>query len=661
MSINMRMMMRVMAVLSMIAWNSLALVSKSRTGVRVSIVDGHLEQKHPSTFKRSANLDEVGTGPGRPLFSLNAPALLDVAPKKGFFGTRCIALVMDKRTHALTVNPNSLDPSGLASACWTNGANQTGWSSLEVMTAESDKVPLSVKAYGGGLLEGLITYGKIKTFSRTVRELLQKDVPDFKAKGLVERAIKVALLSWEDLAGGDASVVPVDDISRQAWCALLQMRGIRDGYNVMATQLNERKISMYELMVINMHSELPALVELYGKPDLAKYTKKSPSSFLHKGSKRTTATRNNSDPISTQFGRWASHKPHGAALVRRIGAQGTVTDIVVAHSAFGNYGEMHRVHKSYGFHWTNLVPNMTMTSYPGCISSTDDFFMTDRGLLLMSTNMGVPKTGKFSKPRLSNEGLPSFVRSLISTRLAILPRSWARIYGFLSGIAGAKQWIIVDYNKFKKRQPIANETVFMVEALPSLMRTADVSAAVHEYGFFQAHGVPHFKQIREIFGLPRMPESIRQEHKMSALLDKGESVNSLDNARTLFQEITPSRPGQIPVASRYDIAEDGTDLGCNTSSSACIPEGSIDAKITNSCLVAMMASQARSGPPTNNRHAPFSWEGKFSDWPHYKQPQTWNFPWVNLLKDRVSAPLDNLITVCNDENEEAEVTKEGED
>jgi len=152
------------------------------------------------------------------------------------------------------------------------------------------------------------------------------------------------------------------------------------------------------------------------------------------------------------WARWASHMPRGSAVVRRVGPEGTPEDMISGHVTFGNYGEMLRMMKTYKINFGTNVGKVTMSSYPACVSSTDDYFVTNKGFVVMSTNLWVPDSGEYAWPSKTNEGLPSFVRALIATRLAVHPRMWAKTYGFLTGIAGAKQWLIADYGKLKPGQ-----------------------------------------------------------------------------------------------------------------------------------------------------------------------------------------------------------------
>jgi len=110
--------------------------------------------------------------------------------------------------------------------------------------------------------------------------------------------------------------------------------------------------------------------------------------------------------------------------------------------------------------------------------------MTDKGFVLMSTNLWLPATGEYARPPTTNEGLPMFLRAAVATKTAAQPRRWAKLYASLTGIAGAKQWLIVDYSKFKGGQPVTDDTVFLVESLPRLTRLGDVSKTLRTNGFF---------------------------------------------------------------------------------------------------------------------------------------------------------------------------------
>jgi len=566
---------------------------------------------------------KVGDGFGRALYQINY-----VEMPNHTTGNRCITARMDKYTHSLQVDEKEADQNSIAWACYNDIINQTGWATLVVTTTSDTDVPLQVRAYTAGLVEGLLTAPRIGQFHKNVVDLLKKDTNGGAALMAVDRVLRMSLIAWEEFAGGDAHVEPKSDLTKQAWAALLQLRGIRDGNNLLSEDDNVTPLSAYQVMMTNMHAEIPGIVELYGRSEQAKLL----SSFMQ-------PTASADKPGENGWPRWAAHAPKGSAIVRRVGTMTRPDDMLSAHVTFGEYGEMIKIMKTYKLHFGTLINDVTMSSYPGCVSSTDDYFITGRGFVLMSTSLWLPSSGEYSKPAITNDGLPSFLRAIMATRLATAPRMWAKVYGYIPGIAGAKQWVVADYSKFKALQPIANDTVWMVESLPRVQRANDVSHILRDSSFFEAHGVPHFADIRKIYGLPPSGPGAYEEMRGAALIDKGATINNLATARQMLREVRTSRHDQIPITARSDLDP-----------SKPIPAGGTDAKATNKCLVQKMGTQAVSGPPLMPGGSPFRWKeanGKetFPGWPHSGVPDEWNFDWVSAVPG-VLQPVTPELATC---------------
>jgi len=652
-----------------------------------------VESSHEEAGASASVTWKFGDGPGRPLYSLNT-----INMPENLTAGACITLRFDIHTHSLTVDEGERDPNFVATACYHDAIERTGWSTLKVITTDSPSVPLAVRAYGAGLVEGLLTYERMSQFNSNVKLLLGKDIGQDEALRLtIEQRMRFALLAWERLSGGDATIVPEGDLPKQAWTALLQMRGLRDGHNVMASATQSSYISAYDCLVLNMHAELSSLTGLYSRSQAtqvlrmglgdaaflqtssSRVTKKakaktkgaaaskaasaSASSTAHLRGKvatglkhktvqtasaafATQASSNNSTSSSSSgkksWGLWTAHKPRGTALVRRTGPKGSPEDLLTGHVTFANYGEAVRVMKHYHLNFDTLVTDISMSSYPGCISSTDDYFVTNRGFALMSTSLYIPDSGNFSVPSQSADGLPAFLRATIATRLATLPRTWAKVYGYLPGLAATKQWLLVDYSKLKELQPLGNDTVWLVESLPRLQRSGDVTEYLNTQGFFTAQGQPFFRQIREEFGLSEYAPSSYELHHQSSLVDKATTVNSVANAREVLTELLSSRgPGQASITTRYDFAATNA-----------IPAGGIDAKVTSKCMVQRLGFQGKSSPPSTQGAAPFTWltasgEQAWPGWPHDGVPDTLNFGWASMTGDgTLDYPLDPSKSAC---------------
>jgi len=564
----------------------------------------------------------LGSGQGRPLFQLNTVELSKRTQRK-----QCTTLRFDKKTHALTADPREHDVNSVAWGCYEDRVPDTGWGSLSISSTDRDDIPLVVRAYGAGFVEGLLTYQRIMQFANNVHKLVELDADGHPSRmQAVETVLHRVLAEWEKYAGGDAHAEPTEDLPRQAWAALLQLRGIRDGSNYMAMKRGQSVISLYQLLEMNMHFELAGIMEVY-------------AGSLQAGGGGLGQESDRVDKSVSLWKVWAAHLSHGSGVVRRIGTRGDAEDLVTGGVAMGNFGEMLRIAKHYHLHFGNLVKGFSMSSYPGCISSTDDYIITTRGWVLLSAWFGQLK-GQQARPMLDHGGMPAFLRATLALRLATNPRTWAKVYGSLAGLAGGKQWLIVDYSLIKEGQSLANDTVWLVESLPTVERAGDVTEHVRQDGFFEIHGAPFFRAVREALGWSPTRHGSRDQHRFSALHDKASTIHDLASAREVLTEVDPSRDPtvQLPIAPRLDLG------GVMP-----IPHGAIDAKVASRCLVQKLAFQGRSSPGFSKSRQPFSWENDthgFAAWPHLGVPAVGNKDWVDLMVGGMSSPLAGNNSAC---------------
>lgn len=69
-----------------------------------------------------------------------------------------------------------------------------------------------------------------------------------------------------------------------------------------------------------------------------------------------------------------------SVLFKRVGK----SDIVMSHSTWDTYWAMQRVFKYLAIEGKKSI---TYSSYPGCISSTDDFFLVDGNMMVTETSL----------------------------------------------------------------------------------------------------------------------------------------------------------------------------------------------------------------------------------------------------------------------------------
>lgn len=112
-------------------------------------------------------------------------------------------------------------------------------------------------------------------------------------------------------------------------------------------------------------------------------------------------------------------------------------DIVMSHSTMDSYYAMQRVFKYLEVKEKDgLVKKITYSSYPGCLSSTDDFFMVDGNLMVTETTL----SGELNNQQKKNvyEGseyhyIPEFMKVMASNHLASSAYDWTQKMNVLKG------------------------------------------------------------------------------------------------------------------------------------------------------------------------------------------------------------------------------------
>jgi len=314
----------------------------------------------------------------------------------------------------------------------------------------------------------------------------------------------------------------------------------------------------------------------------------------------------------------------------------------MGHTTWDDYSKMTRVFKYYKFHIEDaetVGTHIAFSGYPGVISSTDDFYMTDSGLAVMETSLELLDRsawdGVLDFP--TNPHLPNFVHVMVATRLAKSAAHWARTFSSVNTGTYTSQWMAVDYNKFKPGAPVQDNTLWVVEAIPGLVQLADMSGFLREHGFWPSFNRPFFKRVREASGHASAERSHGTLYSWDAnpraaiFAAAAVNANGLFDMRRLMSGNSYDRTGaaQSQGSPGHQISA-RMDLLAGLS----VPNGGIDTKITSSCFIAKMEVQAISGP-SHQGLPPFRWttaDGSelWPGWPHTGLPDVWDFDFVQM-------------------------------
>merc|ERR1719213_1497124 len=127
---------------------------------------------------------------------------------------------------------------------------------------------------------------------------------------------------------------------------------------------------------------------------------------------------------------------------------------------------MTRIFKYYNFGlsgaWTK-ANRIGMSSYPGCVSSTDNWYIMDSGLVVTDTSMEILNPTLYNRIMEfpSNSHVPDFMHVMITNRLSQTGAMWVSLFSEKNSGTGNAQWLIFDYNLFTPEKPIPDNSFWV--------------------------------------------------------------------------------------------------------------------------------------------------------------------------------------------------------
>jgi len=284
------------------------------------------------------------------------------------------------------------------------------------------------------------------------------------------------------------------------------------------------------------------------------------------------------------------------------------------------------------------------SSYPGTVSSIDDFYQTSEGLIVTETTNDVANMSLYSL--LNYTSVPTFVRVSVANRVAADGQTWTELFARENSGTYNNQWMVLDTKAFSQHQPPRANTLWILSQFPGGTRTLDATPVLTRIGSWTSYNIPYFPDVWELLGYGELVKkygadgeylwSYGASFRHLIFTRDAPQVSDLAGMQAIIQEnkwqTDPLSRGssQLAIASRADL---GTGpLHPRTAS------GAIDAKVSSARLMALSASGltgsmgvlARSGPTTDSQ-TPFTWStSPFADLSHYGQPDTFNFAWQNI-------------------------------
>ncbi|EDO39917.1 predicted protein [Nematostella vectensis] len=468
-----------------------------------------------------------------------------------------IASVVIGKNDSLSIKAGYIEPN-VAWARFRDEINQTGWSYLEVFSNESYSDVLQATA--AGMAEGFIT-----------ADLIHMDYMN-KYADYCKNDENFCKKLTEYLRGNEAwrAKMIKSHLNESYWYQVqlidAQVEGIKKGY----------------------HNKSLALPEI---PDLAFFF------FQASGDLEDLEVALKKENPSRILGSGSC-----SALVKVLPEH---KDIFISHVTWDTYLGMLRIFKMYDFPFTrkgrkDLRVIAKRVSIETTIGNTNEDlwkYVTPQGTLL------------------------EWVRVMIANRLARTSDEWTFLFSKHNSGTYNNQWMVLDYKLFTPGQPIQPGTLSVLEQIPGMTETADMSVYLQENGYWASYNLPYFPTIynmsgqeasREAYGSwfdyhlnPRAQIFKRDQSKVVDLETMMKLMRWVNCNRTLVKKCHSPPP---PLT--FDSTKEDDFLGCALVFAA-LPSHCFHPQITSFELFQKFQCIAVSGP-THDQQPAFQWST--SEW-----------------------------------------------
>jgi len=293
------------------------------------------------------------------------------------------------------------------------------------------------------------------------------------------------------------------------------------------------------------------------------------------------------------------------------------------------------------YRYSLSVPSMasqrvSFSSYPGFLSSEDDFYILEQGMVVMETTNGIFNMTLYDL-YIQPESLMSWVRVIVANMMAKTGKEWTWIMSKYNSGTYNNQWMVVDYKLFTPgRKMLAPNTLWIGSQIPGYFESADVTDVVNKQGYWPSYNIPYFKDIYNVTGYPALVQKygdafsydncprakiFRQRQGKAQTL---ETMQSLMRYNDWLNDPLSLGCPLNQLASRADVAPKNVPM-CRRSAF-----GAINAKIAQASWMKTFGSSIIAGPTTQSI-PPFEWtpevESEFPHSKHYGQPRRFDFDW----------------------------------
>jgi len=525
--------------------------------------------------------------------------------------------------------------------------DKTGWNTLYIET--KDSVDPIRQAWAAGFLEGYQTQKQISQFHGYLRQSIEREWEDLEnyydelTDSLEKKLSKEALEGYKGQTAKFWNGINL---------AMAQTRGVLSGCNARAEEEHESPLKWTDLLIVNADGELGDLSAAL------KAKKNSTESFVDSRFRQEEfdpAGLMKQEGVDTPKDLWKKLllKSHCSLLIKPVTEEGSkkISELYAGHNTWDDFMAMNRFFKTYSFKLNGSddkdgfeTSKLLFSSYPGCISSADDYYLSNHKLWISETTLQILDRSIYQAALSATESVPNFMRIMSATRSAKDGDEWISLMKEVNTGTYNSQWVVLDYNKFEAgSEDLPAGTLIVMEQAPGKIVDGDMTDRMVDQGYWASYNRPFFGEIAEISGYKttadkfgdvfltsKNPRAIQFEMLAGTVKDL-KSMKLVLRYNPYSQNNSLKSDPASGIAARYDLED----------SKHRVPFGAIDAKVTSASLMERLGSVVVAGP-TDENLPEFKWSD-FPDVEHEGLPERYHFPWVEIEADRLSPDASGLI------------------
>ncbi|XP_034046900.1 phospholipase B-like 1 [Thalassophryne amazonica] len=486
-----------------------------------------------------------------------------------------------------------LEKEGDAYGYLNNTLASTGWSILEIRAGYGKtREPDEVTFFLAGYLEGFLTAQQmIDHYTNMYPQLI--DDPK------VLDAVKTFMNNQDSWARTQVKLNKSSDpLWKHTGFIIAQMDGLQAGVADWAKKQGKKPLSQFAVQFLNAVGDLLDLI-----PALVPDSKSSYRKIILPG------------------------MGHCSALIKMLPG---FENLLFGHSSWYTYAATMRLYKHWDFYITEsytATGKLSFSSYPGFLSSLDDFFLLGSGLMMTQTTNSIFNSSLFAD--ITPNSLLAWQRVRLAHSLAHTGEEWAKIFSTHNSGTYNNQYMVLDRNKVKLGHSVDDGALTVVEQIPGLVEYSDQTQALRR-GYWPSYNIPFHRNIYILSGYREKWTEYGDDYSYDLCprakifrRDQGD-VKDLDSLKHIMRfndyKKDPYSKGDPckTICCRNDLRPEKPS-----------PDGCYDTKVADFHMASEFRAEAVNGPTTQDGLPPFSWE-RFSSIVHQGLPPYYNFTFIGM-------------------------------